>query len=274
MTRIVLAQTPASATFAKGLRQELYTKGYTLQEHPSANDRSISSHIEQAIVGCAAIVLLWESSAATPEWEALYIGTAQRFQKPLFPLLLDDTPLPDSIATLPNLSGQLSVSPTIAALLSLPGFPPSRSTDPLLLLQEEATNTHKIAIRRAAISKAAIMLEQDQNRDAILLLLTYLAEYEQTTILKKEARKALLADAQQRVPTPPFSAVEAPMMVGGQCEQGHISYYNRRFLCQHYRVVAYESMAPRTQQDELIAPCRHEGCSLQVVVHVDCGAFR
>jgi hypothetical protein len=266
MTRLVLAYTLASAVFADTLGQELRNKGYTVPEYPSANTFLTPSRLERAIVGSAAVVLLWESSAAFPQWEALHIGTVQRFQKPLFPLLLDDTPLPSTLAGLSTLSGLLPAGPTVAALSTLPGFPSARSTDPLHLLHEEATNT-LIRVRRAAIAKAATMLTQEQYRDSVLLLLTYLAEYDQTTILQQEAGKVL----RDYMPTQPFTDPQAALMVGGRCEKGHISYYNKRDICQRYRRIAY---APRAgQRDELIVACQTPDCLLKVVVHVDCGAF-
>jgi hypothetical protein len=272
MTSIFLAQTPASASFAEHLRQELRGKGYTIPEYPPLDTAFAASRIERAIVGSAAVILLWESSAASPAWQARHIDTARCFHKPLFPLLLDATPLPDLIAALPTLSGQLPGAATISALVSLPAFPPARASDPLLVLYEQATDENRMRLRRAAIEQAAGMLGQDQHRDALLLLLTYLAEHDPATLLRKEAGKVLQADAQKRIPVPPFSPVEAAMMVAGQCERGHLSYYNRRVICQRYRNIAY---GPGSEQrDELVVPCQHQGCPLQVVVHVDCGAYQ
>ncbi|HEY1352316.1 MAG TPA: hypothetical protein VGF67_22090 [Ktedonobacteraceae bacterium] len=273
MTSIFLTQTPTSASFAEHLRQELRAKGYTLPEYPSLEAASAPSQIERILIGSAAVVLLWERGATSAEWEALHIGTAQRFQKPLFPILLDTTPLPDPIATLPTLSGQLATAATVAALVSLPGFPPSRTNDPLLALYEEATSD-TIRIRKAAIEKAAAMLAQDQNRDAILTLLTYIAEHDPFTIRQKEAARVLLADAQKRPPRPPFSPVEAAMMIEGQCERGHRSYYNKRFLCQQATAVAFSSPTNQHQQDEIAVPCRTAGCPLIVVVRLACGDYR
>ncbi|HEU5378199.1 MAG TPA: hypothetical protein VFV38_22485 [Ktedonobacteraceae bacterium] len=273
MTRIFLTQTPASAGFAEHLRQELRAKGYTLPEYPPIEAASAPTQIERAMIGSAAVVLLWEGSAASAEWEALHIHLPQRFQKPLFPLLLDATPLPTTIADLATLSGQLPAAATVAALVSLPGFPPSRTNDPLLALYEEATSD-TIRLRKAAIGKAATMLAQDQHRDAILTLLTYLAEHDPLTIRQKEANQVLLADAQKHTPTPPFSPVQAAMMVGGRCEQGHLSYYNKRLICQQYHQVAYAPTTNQRQQDELVVPCQQPGCPLKVVVRVECGAYR
>jgi len=272
MTSIFLAQTSASASFAEHLRQELRCKGYTLPEYPAIDSALAASRVERAIVGSAAVVLLWESSAASPLWQARHIDPAQRFRKPLFPLLLDATPLPDSLAALSTLSGQLPGGATAAALVSLSAFPPARAIDPLLLLYEQATDENSIRLRRAAIEHAAALLVQDQHRDALLMLLTYLAEHDPATILRKEAGKVLQDDAQKRTPIPPFSPVEAALMIGGYCERGHLSYYNRRVVCQQYRNIAY-GPGPK-HQDELIVPCRHQGCALPVVLHIDCGAYR
>lgn len=193
--------------------------------------------------------------------------------KPLFPLVLDATPLPASLADLPTLSGQLPVASTLTALLTLPEFPPARSSDPLHVLYEEATHD-LIRVRRAAIEKAAALLAQDQHRDALLTLLTYISEHDQTTMLQKEASKALLANAQKYTPAPPFSTIESSLMIRGHCEQGRLSYYNKRLICQQYRDIAYAPLASQHRQDELLVPCQAKGSSLKVVVRVDCGAYR
>lgn len=273
MTTIFLAQTPASAAFAEQLRRELGTKGYTVAEYPPLEAASASGLIERAIIGSAAVVLLWETSAASPEWEALHIATAQRFHKPIFPLLLDATPPPASLAALATLSGQLPPAQTVAALVSLPDFPTSHASDPLLALYAEATGVN-IKLRRAAIGKAAEMLDHNQHRDELLNLLNYLAEHDQLNTLRKVAGEALLHDAERHKPRPPFSPVEAAMMVSGQCEAGHQSFYNKRYICQQDRPIVYAPQDTQHHQDELVVRCQTEGCSRPVVVYVDCGAYR
>lgn len=272
MTRIFLAHTPASAASAEELHQELQAKGYTLLAEPSNGSALARESSERALIGSAAVVLFWEQSAAAAVWQERHIHLPLRFQKPLFPLRLDATPLPDSIAALPTLSGQLPAPSTLVALLSLPDFPPAHTNDALHLLYEEATGeiVHR---RRAAIEKtAALLASQEQNRDVLLRLLTYLAEHDQIGTLRQEASKVLLADARQRVSAPPFSPLEAAMMIAGQCERGHLSYYNRRLICQQYREIAHAPRVEQSQRDELLVSC--QTCCLPVVVYVDCGAYQ
>ncbi len=200
MTSIFLAQSPDSATYADQLRQELENRGYTVPAYPPATAASYTSRIECAILGSAAVVILWSSGAHSVEWEAQHIQFAQRFSKPLFPLLLDTTPLPDMLAATTTLSGQLPPDTTVAALLTLPDFPPSHIEDAMLKLHEQITN-ETIRIRRAAIETAAHMLTQDQHREAIVALLTYVAEHDPITNIQKKAREVLELDARRRIGT-------------------------------------------------------------------------
>ncbi len=268
MTRIVFVHTSASATLADALRQELCAKGYIVPDHPLLNAQVGSRQRERAIVGCAAVVVFWEQSVAAA-WEAVVLPTVQRFPKPLFPIVLDATPLPQELAALPTLAGQLTVGPTVAALVGLPGFPSARSVDPLQILYEEATD-EIIRIERAAIERAASMLPNAQQRDAVVALLTYLAAHDPLSTMQTLANKVLLDDARQRVPVPPFAPAEAPHIVGGTCVNGHVSYYDARVVCQDYRPVAY---GDTQEHDELIVPCREAGCRQKVVLHVHCRAI-
>ena len=269
MTSIFLAQTPGSTSFVDQLRLELESKGYTVPEYPSSDAASYASRVERGILGSAAVVLLWSGEAAHAGWEALHIHFAQRFFKPLFPLLLDTTPLPDALMSATTLSGQLPPAATVAALLALPDFPRPNNTDPLLKLFEQATN-NSISLRRVAIETAADMLMHEQHRAAILALLTYLADRDLISSIRKQARAVLELDVLRRVLVPPFSAADAPYIVGGRCKESHESYYDKRLVCKKHRDVA---LAPKTdsgQLDELILPCQEKGCKLKVVVHVDC----
>lgn len=270
MTSIFLAQSPDSVPYADQLRQELENKGYTVPAYPSPSAASYTARIEHAIIGSAAVVLLWSSGARSPEWEAQYIQFPQRFAKPLFPLLLDATPLPDALASMTTLSGQLPCGPTVAALLTLQDFPPPKSTDALLALYEQATN-EIVRIRRAAIETAADMLAHAQHREAVVALLTYVAEHDLLTIIQKKAREVLELDARRRVPSPPFSREEVKYIFGVRCDNGHVSYFDKRVVCKEYRDVIHGPGTPAHQKDELHLPCREKGCGLKVVVYVDCG---
>lgn len=270
MTSIFLAQAPDSASYASQLRQKLENKGYTVPVYPSVTTASYTSRIERAILGSAAVVLLWSSEAHSPEWEDQHIRFAQRFSKPIYPLLLDATPLPDTLAATTTFSGQLPLGTIVAALLTLPDFPPPHSADTLLKLHEQITN-ETIHVRKTAIETAADMLTHNQHREAVVALLTYVAENDPVTNIQKDVRKVLEFDARRRIPSPPFSNEEAKYIFGVRCDNGHVSYFDKRVVCKQYRDIVHGPETAPNRKDELHLPCQTQGCGLTVVAYIDCG---
>jgi TIR domain len=81
MTQIFVSHTQDDAECAESIRQGLEAKGYsTWREPTSLRMESIlyPRTIENVILGSAAVILLWSSSATRTEWVERHILFAQR----------------------------------------------------------------------------------------------------------------------------------------------------------------------------------------------------
>jgi hypothetical protein len=97
MTRIFLSYAPENATCAGALRTGLEAQSYTTWReppYPNPNSASYPHLIETAVLGSAAVVLIWSQHAAQTAWVERHLLFAQKLKKPIFPLLLDHTSLP------------------------------------------------------------------------------------------------------------------------------------------------------------------------------------
>ncbi|HVB61471.1 MAG TPA: toll/interleukin-1 receptor domain-containing protein, partial [Ktedonobacteraceae bacterium] len=100
MTTIFLSSTQEDAPCASQIRQGLEQAGYTVwcePDYPTPRDASYPSLIENAILGSAAVVVLWSHRAASFAWTKRHILIAQRFFKLLVPVTLDETALPSTL---------------------------------------------------------------------------------------------------------------------------------------------------------------------------------
>src|SRR5512135_808169 len=100
MTTIFVSHAKEDAACAETIRKGLETRGYSVwREPPTLSLKSLqyTRTVENALLGSAAIVLLWSSSAAGSEWVERHILLAQRLKKPLFPVVLDDPDLPNTL---------------------------------------------------------------------------------------------------------------------------------------------------------------------------------
>ena len=94
--------------------------------------------IDNAIVGSAAVVLVWSSGAEQSEWVERHILLAQRLKKPIVPVVLDSTDLPNTLSVDNAIVGQASCADVAAQLL--PHLPAPDSTDPIIALWEQASH--------------------------------------------------------------------------------------------------------------------------------------
>jgi hypothetical protein len=56
------------------------------------------------------------------------------------------------------------------------------------------------------------------------------------------------------------------------CPKGHTSYFDKRKACTEHRSI-YRSVHP-SNLDELYLTCQTPGCGEQMIVEVDCGAYK
>ena len=277
MTTIFVSHAKEDTACAEAIRKGLETRGYSVWREPpplSLKSLQYSRTMENALLGSAAIVVLWSSSAAGSEWVERHILLAQRLKKPLFPVILDGTDLPTTLIVDTIITSKPSCDDAIAQLL--PHLPPAHSTDPLILLSEEAAHDSLISMgtRKAAIDSAAQMLQRGEHREAVLALLEYIARRDPIMAVRDKAIAVLEADAKKPAPPPPLLRPEdSRHIIGVRCKQcGHITYFDKRQICSaQSHVVRGREERAGAQLDTLDLPC--EKCGHLMPTHVDCEGY-
>jgi len=227
--------------------------------------------IENVILGSAAVILVWSSSAAPSEWVERHILFAQRLKKLILPVVLDGTNLPNTLVVDTAIAGQTSCADVVAKLLS--SLPPANSTDSLIKLSEQAAHEF-IGIRKEAIDHAAEMLQRDEHREAVLAVLEYLAQKDLMMGVRDKAQEVLDADARKGAAPPPFLRPgDSRHIFGVRCKNGHVTYFNKQRVCSAYKEVPREMRQSAGQElDELHLKC--ETCGVEVVAHEDCRGYK
>jgi TIR domain len=276
MTLIFVSHTRENAECAKQLRKDLEAHGYTTWREPtSLTIESITypRTIENIILGSAAVVLVWSSSATQSEWVERHILFAQSLKKPVFPVVLDGTSLPTTLVSVTPVASQTPCTDAVASLMALPTFPTPQSTDPLIKLSEQAAHEF-IPERKAAIDAAAEMLKRNEHREAVLALLEYMARNDMMMGVRDKAQAVLDADA-KKAPLPPsfLRPGDSRHMFGVRCKNGHVTYFDKREVCGAHSLVPREpTKSAGVELDELHLKC--ETCKEEVVAHVDCREYR
>jgi TIR domain len=271
MTNIFVSHTKEDADCAERIRQGLEVKGYTTWREPtSLTIQSIlyPRTIETVILGSAAVVLVWSSSAAQSEWVERHILFAQQVKKPIVPLVTDGTGLPTTLIVNTTIAGQAPCTGVSAQLL--PHLPPSDSTEPLIVLSEKAAHEF-IRIRKEAIDQAAEMLKRDEHREAVLAILEYLAHNDLMMGVREKAQEVLDADAKKGA-TPAFRPEDSRHIIGVRCKNGHITYFDKRRICSDEATVVRSVQRAGLELDERDVSCGE--CGVPVKVHVDCRGYR
>lgn len=266
MTTIFISYTKEDSICADQIRQGLEANGYSVWQEPdylTPRDASYPSVIENAILGSAAVVVLWSSSAASFAWMKRHILIAQRFFKPLVPITLDETALPSTLLV-ESLSGEEPCSEVVAQVL--PRLPASDLADPLLTLGEQASHQY-IRVRKDAIEQAAAMLQRGDHREEVLAILEYLAHNDLMSGVREKAQDVL--DAAMQPPPTPMRPQDSRHWFGARCKNGHVSYFDRRVVCSAKRSLVRGEKEP----DELLLTCTTPGCGVVMAVDVDCEGY-
>jgi hypothetical protein len=267
MTTICVLHTREDATCAETIRQDLEEEGYTSFHTQSFPD---DSAIENVILGSAAIVLVWSSSAAQSKQVKQEIRLAQQLKKLMVPVVLDGTALPQTMVGVSPFASQASGIDAVVQLL--PQLLLLQSTDSIIMLYEQAAHEH-IHKRRAAIERAAEMLQRDEQREAVSAVLDYLAHHEPTTLLREKAQEAL--DGVQKQAAQPASAMDPLHSIGVRCCNGHITYFDKRKICKtgEIEVVRGSKWSDDKGLDELKGyTCKQ--CGKDLTVYVDCEGYK
>ncbi len=275
MTTNFVSHAKEDATCAEQIRQDLEAKGYsTWREpgYPGPTDFSYPHMIENAILGSAIVVLVWSTSAAESEWVERHTLFAQRLKKPIIPVVLDGTSLPNTLIVDTTITSQAPCTDAVAQLL--PHLPPADSTDPLIKLSEQAAHEFN-RIRKEATDQAAGMLERGEHREAVLAILEYLARNDLMMGVREKAQEVLEADAKRAAaPSPFLHPGDSRHIFAVRCKEcGHITYFDKRRVCPaQAHVVRKITQRGGAELDEMELPC--EQCGHKMPTHVDCGGYR
>jgi TIR domain len=268
MTQIFVSHAPNDAECAEQIRQGLEAKGYSVWREPTSLSMESILYprtIENVILGSAAVILLWSSSAAPSEWVERRILFAQRLKKLIVPVVIDGVGLPTTLIVDTIIASHL---PCTNAVTQLPlDFPQPGSTDPLIRLSEQAAHEF-IRERNAAVDNAADMLQRAEHREEVLAILEYLAHNDLMMGVRDKAQEVLDADAKRGI-APAFGPDESRHILGVRCKNGHITYFDKRRVCAAYTQVPREIVKRAGEElDELHLEC--EQCGVEVVTRVDC----
>lgn len=276
MTRIFLSYAQENVTCAEQLRTGLEALDYTIWREPTYPDLNSASYprmIETAVLGSAALILAWSQYTAQNAWVERNVLFAQQLKKPIFPIMLDGTILPNTlISTLPSLI-QTDCTAAVQALLALSSFPPAHSTDALITLSELASHDY-IHERKAAIDRATDLLARGEHHEKILALLAYLAQNDAIMGVREKAQGVLDDEVKKLAPPTPstFRPQDAQYIFGVRCKNGHVSYFDKRVVCTAHTSFprVYRASAGK-ELDELYLTCQI--CGVEVVAYEDCGGY-
>lgn len=128
MRTLFLSYTSSEVASAETLRQALEVQGYTCWRAPAYVTAAMYTYprvIEYGILGSAALVPIWSASAAHDDWVTRHLLFARRLRKPVIPVVLDRTALPNTLIVPASVAGPVSNYDTVAQLLALLPAPQS-----------------------------------------------------------------------------------------------------------------------------------------------------
>ena len=272
MTTIFVSFAKEDTACAEHILHDLETQGYTTWREPSSLTMESVLYprtIENVILGSAAVVLVWSSNATQSEWVERHRLFAQSLKKLIFPVELDSTSLPNTLVAVTPVRSQAPCTDAVASLLAQPNFPPSQSTDPLIVLSEKAAHEF-IRVRKEAIDQATEMLQRGEHREAVLAVLEYLATKDLMMGVRDKAQEVIDADA-NKAATPPLRPGESRHIFGVRCKNGHITYFDKRRVCVNEKLVRGSLQPAGVTLIDLDLPCGE--CGAIVPVQVDCGGY-
>ncbi len=207
------------------------------------------------------------------EWVERQTLFAQRLRKPVIPVLLDETELPNTLVPAATITHQLSCTGVVASLVSLPGFPLPDRNDPLFVLWALASHDPitSVSKRKTAIDDAARMLGRGEHREEVLALLEYLARDFMPGVQKK-ARAVLSIEEAKALPL--SSPDQSRHIFPVRCTKcGHVSHFNKQRVCilKDARWRGREERAGK-ELDVLVLTC--EKCNEEMFVRVDCEGYK
>jgi hypothetical protein len=201
MTSLFLLHASEDAARAENLRTSLTIQGYQVWCEPLSlpvSDMLDPRAIENAILGSAVVLLLWSGSAARSAEVARHLPFALSLKKAIVLLLLDQTGLPATLDRFPPFMVQSLCADIVTQLMQESLLPPPDSADPLFTLAQLAASS-LLSERKTAVQQANAMLERNEQRPAVLAVLTYLVQHDLIIGVRELAQEALDVDARRRM---------------------------------------------------------------------------
>ncbi|GHO47569.1 hypothetical protein [Ktedonospora formicarum] len=275
--RIFVLHAPEDSACADQIHHSGQALGYQIwhiSQPPKPHETISPTSRELMILGSAALLLVWSQAAAQSDEVERLLLFAQRLQKQIVVLALDRTVLPTTLTVSPIIT-QLPCDQCMAQLGPL--LPPPATNDTLQALAEQASHEY-IRERKAAIEQAELMLQRNEQREAVLALLEHLARHDTITSVRDKAHDVLdryTQPASQPVQTPlPSTHIQDQhALFGVRCKHGHVSYFDKRYVCKASSPVPRGHIQRAGKElDELILSCTT--CGETIIAHVDCEGYK
>src|ERR1700753_4421577 len=111
-------------------------------------------------------------------------------------------------------------------------LPTPEDNDALQALIKQAEQEY-IGEQKAAIEQAAMMLQRNEQREAVLALLEQLAQHDIITSVREKAQEVfnLYTQTASRTPISQSQIQDASAQFGVRCKNGHVSYFDKRYVC-------------------------------------------
>lgn len=273
MTDIFISHAEENVECLEQIRKELEAKGYTIWREPPTLTRTSVLYpctAENAILSSVAVVVVWDGSAAKSEQVEHHLHFAQQLKKLILPVRLDETPLPSTLSpALPITKKRIMCSEVVSVIL--PHLPISEDTDSLVRLYEQAAH-ELIRVRKEAIDLAAEMLHKGEHSEAVLAVLEYLVQHDSMMGVRAKAQD-VIDTIEKKVVSPLISATESHHTFGVRCRNGHLSHFDKRYVCSKSIPVQRDIQQNiDVERDELHLQC--DTCGIEIVAYIDCRGYK
>lgn len=272
MIQFFISNDDADEACAEQVRRALEEAGHAVWRAPDAftpQQVSYGRAREEGIRGSAGVVLLWSANAAESDWVRRDVADAVRLQKAVVPVALDGSEIPATLVEIEALpAGESCASLGEQILQRLPAQDGSAAMDEIMSLLSHA----HIRERKAGITRAAQLLEQDSHVEPLLAALEDISRKDLIMNVREEARRVLEQFAAKGQPA---AQPQSRHNIGVRCPNGHVSYFNKREICgsdgvgfRHVRLVNRAG----SNLDEIVLKCKT--CNEEMVVEVDCEGYK
>ena len=189
--------------------------------------------------------------------------------------MLDGAALPNTLVASTSFAAQAPCADVVAYLLQQPLLPAPGSSAALIELSEQAAHEF-IRERKTAIDRAGEMLTRNEQREAVLAILEYLAHNDLMNGVREKAQEVLDADSarQTQHPVRPlFNPADSRHMFGVRCKNGHVTYFDKRRVCTLPKSTVHRVVRrAEVELEELDLECGT--CHEPVTVRIDCEGYQ